>query len=66
MCLKILWFDILTALMAQTLEGFNDLCIKAHDMMIHLNKHKRDAKEACKIGKAMRQPSSPKEASPIS
>lgn len=33
-------------LVAQTFEGFNDLFTKAHGIEIHLNKHKKNAKES--------------------
>lgn len=33
------------ALMLQTFEAFNDLCTKAHDIEIHLNKRKKSLKE---------------------
>lgn len=32
--------------MPQTFEGFNDLYTKSHDVEIHLNKHKKSAKES--------------------
>lgn len=34
------------ALMRQTFEGFNDLCTKAHDVEIHLNKQRKSFKES--------------------
>ena len=33
--------DLSTAVIAQTFEGFNDLCTKAHDMELHLSKRRR-------------------------
>lgn len=33
--------DLLNALIAQTFEGFDDLCRKAHDKAIHLNKRRK-------------------------
>lgn len=43
---KLLTFshDLSMALVPQTLEGFNDLGMKAHDIEIHLNKHKNGAR----------------------
>lgn len=35
--------------MAQTFEGSNDLCIKAHDMELHLNKMKKPSKQSAKV-----------------
>lgn len=40
MYLNNFWHNLSTVL-TQTLEGFNDLCIKAHDLEIHLNKWKK-------------------------
>lgn len=34
---------------APTSEGFSDLCMKAHDIKIHLNKHKKHVKETGKF-----------------
>lgn len=46
--------DLSTMLMPQTFEGFNDLCTKAHDIVIHLNKRKRSGKESGgKIGQLL-------------
>ncbi|KAG5562842.1 hypothetical protein RHGRI_005537 [Rhododendron griersonianum] len=41
MCLNNFRHELSTALMAQTFEGFNDLCTKAHDMELHLGKRRR-------------------------
>ncbi|KAH7855481.1 hypothetical protein Vadar_025365 [Vaccinium darrowii] len=41
MCLNNFRHELSTALMAQTFEGFNDLCTKAHDMELHLSKRRR-------------------------
>lgn len=41
MCLNNFRHDLSTALMPQTFEGFNDLCIKAQDVETHLNKRKK-------------------------
>ncbi|CAL5425633.1 unnamed protein product [Camellia sinensis] len=41
MCLNNFRHELSTALMAQTFEGFNDLCTKAHDMELHLAKRRR-------------------------
>lgn len=42
--------DLSKALMAQTFQGFNDVCRKAHDMELHLNKRKKPTKEKVKVG----------------
>lgn len=39
MCLTNFRYDLSTTLMIQTFEGFKDLCTKAYDMEIYLNKH---------------------------
>ncbi|KAH7859506.1 hypothetical protein Vadar_001968 [Vaccinium darrowii] len=41
MCLNNFQHELSTALMAQTFEGFNDLCTKAHDMELHLSNRRR-------------------------
>lgn len=41
MCFNNFRHELSTALMAQTFEGFNDLCTKAHDMELHLAKRRR-------------------------
>ena len=41
MCLNNFRHELSTALMAQTFEGFNDLCTKAHDMELHLSKRRK-------------------------
>lgn len=46
MCLNDFRHNLSTTLMPLTFEGFNDLCTKAHDIEIHLNKHKKSAKES--------------------
>lgn len=33
--------ELSTTVMPQTFKGSNDLCIKAYDVEIHLNKHKK-------------------------
>lgn len=37
--------DLSTTPMSQTFQGFNDLCIEAHDIEIHLNNGKKGAKK---------------------
>lgn len=45
MCLNNFRHDLSTTLIPQTFEGFNNLCTKAHDIEIHLNKQKKSLKE---------------------
>lgn len=46
MCLNNFRHHLSTTLMPQTFEGFNDLCPKAHDVEIQLNKQKKGFKES--------------------
>lgn len=46
MCLNNFKHNLSTALMPQTFEGFNDFCTKAHDIEIHLSKHRKSVKKA--------------------
>lgn len=45
MCLNNFRHGLSTTLMSQKFNGFNDLCTKAHNVEIHLNKHKKSATE---------------------
>lgn len=53
MCLKNFRNNLSTALMAQTFEGFNDMCTKARDMELQLYKRKKPSKESSKVGNIM-------------
>lgn len=39
-------YNLSTALIPQTIEGFNNLRMKAHEIEIHFNKRKKNAKES--------------------
>lgn len=46
MCLNNFSHDHSIVLMPHTFGGFTDLCMKAHDTEIHLNKDNKNAKES--------------------
>lgn len=53
--------DLLTVLMALAFEDFIDLCIKDHDMEIHLDKHRKSAKKGGRTDTQSRRAVVPKE-----
>lgn len=60
-CLNNYRHDLSTVLIAQNFEGFNDLFTKARGIEIHLNKHKKNAKESDKNGHPVKVTVAPKE-----
>lgn len=50
MCLNNFRNNLSTNLMAQTFEGFNDLCTKAHDMELHSIRERNHPKRAPRLG----------------
>lgn len=53
MCLNNFRHDLSTALMDQMFKGFYNLCAKAHDIEVHLNKKRKPMKESIKVENIM-------------
>lgn len=59
MCLNNFMHDLLSKLIGQTFEGFNDLCTKGHSMEIP-NKHTNNAEEIGRAGEPITMVVEPK------